>query len=258
MSKELVKKEDQDLDLKDSSSSNDVLMAFINRADIDPDRLEKLMNLQIKLEDRQNEQAFNEAMAGFQSECPIIKKTSKVSFMSASGKETKYSFAALDEIAAIIKPILPRHGLSYSFDIRTVDEKKSKVITSVLHKNGFHKASEYEFDTIHDDARMNLSQRRKSAVSFAKRAALENALGIVTANEDDDARRAIDNPVTEIQLLVIRELMVATKTDIEKFKGAFAISRLEDFSEYEAKEAIHALKEKRALMGRPKKEASHV
>jgi hypothetical protein len=224
----------------------DALIAIVQRTDIDPDRLEKFMDLQFKMEDRQNEQAYNSAMAGFQAECPIIKKSGKVKFTSASGKETKYDFAPLDEIISIIKPILPKFGLSYSFDVKTVDANKSKIITSIRHKNGFCKDTDYEFDTIHDDQRMNLSQRRKSAVSFAKRAAIENALGIVTANEDDDARRAIDNNISKDQLEEIERLLTQTGVTKSAFLAYLKSEKFEELSEYDAKKAILALKQRKS------------
>jgi hypothetical protein len=255
MSNDLVIKSDgQDLPQK-SVSMQDALLAIVQRTDIDPDRLEKFLDLQIKMENRQAERSFNEALAGFQGECPIIQRTRKVEFTAASGKTTKYNYSPLDEIVHIIKPLLDKYGLSYSFNVQA-GEKSSKLLTKIRHKDGHSETTELEFETLHDDGRMNLSQRRKSAITFTKRAGLENALGIVTAEEDDDARRAIDNPATEAQIAEIEKLIIDTKSDLTKFKAAFQIQAVTDFSEFEARDAIHALKEKRAQAIRPKKDAN--
>lgn len=227
-------------DLETSVSIQDALIQIVQRTDIDPERLEKFLDLQIKMENRQAEKAFNDALSGFQGECPIITKKKKVKFNT-----TSYDYAPLDEIIHIIKPILAKHGLSYSFDIET-GEAGSTMITTVYHKGGFSKKSLYAFDAMADGGQMNQSQRRKSAVSYAKRAGLENALGLVTAGEDDDARRAIDNPVTKEQLDQIFDLVAKTKSDMKGFCEFLKVTKIEDLSEYDAKKAINALKAKRS------------
>ena len=189
------------------------LLEIVQRKDIDPERLEKFLELQIKMENRQAQQIFNEAFAAFQGECPIIVRKNKVSF----GK-TNYDYAALDEIVAIAKPLLKKHGLSYAFNI-SIDGKTSVLTTIINHSCGHTKDFQYYFDTLHDDERMNASQRRKSAVTYAKRAALENALGIVTAGEDDDARRAVDNPLNDVQSDEINTLL----KDLDKNKDSFLV-----------------------------------
>lgn len=235
----------QTIEIKKDVSMQDALIAIVQRTDIDPDRLEKFLDLQIKMETRQAEKAFTEALSDFQGECPIIAKNKKVSFGT-----TKYDYAPLDEIVSVIKPLLSKHGLSYSFDIKTED-KMTFMITTIYHKGGFSKSSFYTFDSLGEGS-MNQSQKRKSAVTYAKRAGLENALGLVTTGEDDDARRAIDNPISPAQLVEMKELLESTKADEKKFKDAFGVSCLEAFSEYEAKDAIHALKEKRATLAKAK------
>lgn len=214
------------------------LLEIVQRKDIDPERLEKFLELQIKMENRQAQQRFNEAFAAFQGECPVIVKKNKVSFGS-----TNYDYAALDEIVAIAKPLLKKHGLSYSFNI-SIDGETSILTTIINHADGYTKDFQYYFDTLHDDGRMNVSQRRKSAVTYAKRAALENALGIVTAGEDDDARRAIDNPMSEGQATEIREKLSELDRTEEKFLSYFKniikrdINTIDDLTFKEAATAL--------------------
>ena len=231
---------------ENSNTIQSALLKVVERKDIDPDRLEKFLDLHIKIEDRQSAASFNLAIAGFQGDCPIIPKTKKVNFTSKSGNKTQYDYAPIDEIAHIIKPILKRWGLSYTFNIEPIDKDSHKIIVTIRHSQGHKEITSYSFNPLHDDTRMNLSQRAKSAVTFAKRAALENALGLITAGEDDDARRAIDTEVTSAQLDEIYSLIESTQTvetELLKFLKADSLSRL---SAQEAKKAIHALKQKRS------------
>lgn len=239
-SKEIVEKEKV---LPDATIQN-ALMRLVERTDIDPERLEKFLDLQLKMEERQAEKAFNDALASFQGECPIIPKSKTVNFKSKTGNVTTYDYAPLDEIVHTASPILNRHGLSFSFDVR-VENNLTTLYTIIRHRLGHQERYVYVFDTIHDDARMNSSQRRKSALTFAKRAGLENALGIVTQGEDDDARRAVDDPIGNETLEQVRRMMKDTDTKESDFLKFMKISSLEDMSSYEGKRAVSALKQKR-------------
>lgn len=234
-----------EIETKKEFNIQDALLAIVQRTDIDPDRLEKFLDLQIKMESRQAELAFNNALAMFQGDCPIIKKTRKIDFVASSGKSTKYNYSPLDEIVHIIKPILERYGLSFSFNVNA-GEKSSTLFTKIRHRDGHSEVTELEFETLHDDMRMNLSQRRKSAITYTKRAGLENALGIVTAEEDDDARRAVDNSITKDQLEEINRLLKQTGVSESAFLAYLKSDKFTELSEYDAKKAILALKQRKS------------
>lgn len=245
MTTAIVKKEAKENET--NISIQDALIQIVQRTDIDPDRLEKFLDLQIKMENRQAERAFNDALAEFQGECPVITKNKKTSFTSKSGSTTAYDYAPLDEIISVIKPILSKHGLSYAFDLQET-EHISKLLTTIFHKDGFSKTFTYSFDTIHDDARMNSSQRRKSALTYAKRAGLENALGLVTTGEDDDAKRAINNPITPEQISTIKDLLPKATVKEQDFFDKFKITAFAEMDEALAKKAIFQLKARRAAL----------
>lgn len=238
--KELIKPEGDKL--TQNEQIQNALMEVVKNPEIDPVRLEKFLDLQIKMEDRQNLQAFNDSFAKFQEECPIIPKTKKVAF----GK-VDYSYAPLDEMVYLIKPIMGKNGLSFSFNLASEDSMM--ILTTIIsHKNGCTKDFQYFFNPLHDDARMNDSQRRKSAITFAKRSALENALGIVTAECDDDARRAIDNPITNEQLETINSLMKTTDTTEASLLNYLKVENLGLLNATEAKKTINSLNAKRSSL----------
>jgi len=223
------------------------ILQIVQRTDIDPERLEKFLDLQFKAEAKQAATAFQQALAGFQGDCPIIVRTKKINFTSKTGNTTKYNYSPLDEIVHVIKPILTKWGFSYTFDIKTTqDPQTNELVTKIYHSQGHSESFSYFYNNLHDDQRMNLSQRAKSAITYAKRAALENALGIVTAEDDDDARRANDNPISEAQLEEIKKLIKATKTKEADFLSFLKVESISDLTEFEAKKALHALKQKRA------------
>lgn len=238
-----------DLMEKEEFNLQAALIKIATQKDLDPDRLEKFIDLQFKLEDKQNEKAFKSALANFQGDVPNIYKSKKVDFKSKTGSRTKYDYAPLEEIVETIKPHLQNHGLSFSFDIKIIaNEKQRELITTVNHSSGHSRDFSYFFDPIHDDARMNMSQRSKSALSYAKRAALENALGLVTANEDDDARGTVKNlaPVSKADVEKVEALIKETNTKTEDFLKFMKLEKLSDMTEDSFKSAIVALNDKRS------------
>mgnify|MGYP006433825109 CR=1 FL=1 len=234
---------------KEEFSMQDALIRVCQDETINPERLEKFLDLQIKMEERQAKTSFQVALSNFQAECPIIDKTKSVNFTAKSGKTTKYNYSPLDEIVYKIKPILAKNGLSFTFDTEKIEGDQIKLLTTIYHSGGYEKTFSHFFKQFHDDQRMNESQRSKSAITFAKRAALENALGIVTADEDDDMARHVDDPITDDQIEKINTLLEQTKTNLKKFTGHLKVNNLGELSEYEAKKGITQLKQKRAFMG---------
>lgn len=244
MSDLIIKNDENELETR---TMQNALIQIVQRTDIDPDRLEKFLDLQIKMENRQAEAALNKALAGFQAECPIIQRTKKAH---------NSNYAPYDEIKHTIKPIAHKYGLSWSFSVSDKSETIKEIVITVRHKDGAQFNSSYLFPSMDDGGKMNSSQRTKSANSYAKRVVLENALDIASAEMDDDASRALDNPATPSQIAEIEKLIIDTKSDLTKFKAAFQIKEFSDFSELEAKDAIHALKEKRSTAMKPKKDSN--
>jgi hypothetical protein len=127
------------------------------------------------------EKAYNTAMAAFQAECPVIKKTKRVNF-----NEVHYSYAPLDIIVAQIRVPLERHGFSYMIKTeQTVDSVTAICIAK--HSDG-HKESSKLTVPIETKAKMNAAQKTASALTYAKRYALCDVFGILTGDDDDDAR----------------------------------------------------------------------
>lgn len=225
------------------TKQNDIetaIVSVISRDDINPDKLEKFLDLQERILNKRNEQEFSEAMAGFQQDCPIIERKKKVSF-----KSTKYDYATLDEMVYTIKPILAKHGLSFSFDT-VYGEKDFQLITIISHINGHSKKYSLTFPRTHDDQRMNETQRMKSALTYAKRAGLENALGIVTSDEDDDARRLSESIISPEQAKQLTDMIEKTQSSLPKLLEVFGVDELAQLNNEQYRKAKSILLAKMA------------
>lgn len=141
--------------------------------------LEKLMGIRRELNAEAAKKAFNESLALFQQECPIIKKTK-------AGAKNAYKFAALDDIVTQVQPLLTKHG--FSFTITSAVEKDwIKAICKVTHRAGHAESSEFKVPTDPRNTMMSEPQKYAASLTFSKRYAFCNSLGILTGDEDKDA-----------------------------------------------------------------------
>ena len=147
------------------------------------DTIERILAVRKDLKAERAEELFNQAMAKFQSKCPVIKKTKIV--MNKDGKTVRYRYAPLDSIVKQVRNIISGCGLSYTINA-IVDEKFVKAICRVVHAEGHSQESEF-LSPVDKDSYMTEPQKFASALTFAKRYAFCNAFGIMTGDEDDDS-----------------------------------------------------------------------
>lgn len=146
--------------------------------------MEKLFELRSKVKAEQAREAFVDAMAQFQSKCPQIPKTKIVKNKDGT---VRYKYAPLDVITDTIKDHLAENGLAYTWNSENDKEAKELVaICKVTHKYGHSETSEFRIP-ITPSQFMTGPQTYASALTYAKRYTLCNALGISTAEEDTDA-----------------------------------------------------------------------
>ena len=184
------------------------------------DMLEKLIALQERWQANKAKEAFNEAFSTFQSTCPPIPKNRK-------SKDTGYKYADMDMIVATIKAPLAACGLSYRFEFADLRKDPTGSIETIL---AAIKAFNFESDKLTKLEKMlreimstreiqvtciikhklghsevttmvgpedysgykNAIQSRGSSTTYLERYTLIGALGLVTADSDDDGKGAAD------------------------------------------------------------------
>jgi hypothetical protein len=154
------------------------------------DTLERLVTLAKDVRQMTAREAFFEAKAEFQRRCPAIKKTKTARIPTRSGASFSYSYAPLEEIIAMVDPLLSELGFSKSW--KQKPETNGVAANCILsHKMGHEEES--GFITMpygSDDGRMNGAQRVGSAMTYARRYSLLAILGL--APEDDDDAQGAD------------------------------------------------------------------
>lgn len=149
------------------------------------DQMERFLDMRDRVLKDQARAAFVQAMAQFQAECPVIEKTKKV--LNKDQKTVRYVYAPMDAITTQIQKPLAASQLSYRFE--TAQEPGGKEIKAICHVTHIlgHTESSYFVVPVDPEGYMTAPQKLASALTFAKRYALLNALGITTGDEDTDA-----------------------------------------------------------------------
>lgn len=151
--------------------------------------IERLMVIRRELKAEAAEEAYKQALAAFQAECPQVIRT-------VAGHENRYRYAPLEVIVKTVKPYLERHG--FSFTVNTVaSETSMEALVTVQHRAGHQMTTSFKVPT-ESRAGMSPAQKYGAAATFAKRYAFCNAFGILTAERDTDAAPEAGSSVTEL------------------------------------------------------------
>ena len=183
----------------------------------DLDKLEKLMELQERFENREAKKAFTKAVSGFRATCPMIGKT-------RSGHNNKY--AGLAETLETIKPLLHKSGLSHSW--KTSQVENITTVTCILaHIDGHSESTSLSAPSDMTGSK-NAIQAIGSTVSYLERYTLFAILGISSKELDDDGTAAGTETITDNQARDLQALLSEVNADIGKFKKLYHIENLID------------------------------
>lgn len=219
-----------------AEQSNQMTMAQVMQLAIKEksgvETIEKMMELQERYEKNEAKKAFNSAMAAFKSECPIIPKNSK----GQSGK-----FAGLADIARVVDPLLAQHGLSYRWRQSQCDDKKELTVTCVVtHTGGFAVESPLTgpYDT---GGNKNAIQSIGSSNAYLFRYTLNAALGLASAEMDDDGQGSEAEYISEEQLEELNLKMEEKGVDLQMFLSYMEAESLDKIFKGDFKKAVFAI-----------------
>ena len=200
------------------------MIAVAAARDVDIEKLEKLMDLQERWEDRKAKKEFVQAMAGFQETCPAAFR---------SNSSDKHDYAPIEVIMKTIRPHLAANGLSVRFDTEFGDDTMT-AICKVAHTGGYEEISRFTCaieNIVSGQGKqvMNKSQASASADSYAKRYALKNAFNIVESYDDDgESLGAPPELITDQNVCVINEAIKAKVVDKDELLRFQKVKNLED------------------------------
>lgn len=202
-----------------------VLAAAAESEKVDAGKLETLLNVQIRVMEKQAEIDFNMAMGELQKELPTITKKGRIQFKDSKGEERNTPFARYEDIDKAIRPSMLKHGFTMSYTT-TAAEGGLMMEATLAHVKGHSKKASMRLPLDTSGSKNNL-QAAGSTISYGKRYLLGMLLNIITVGEDDDGQGA-DDLINEKQLKELEDLVATAKADKPKFLKTIKCEKLED------------------------------
>jgi len=159
--------------------------ALSQGSDIDLDRMERLMNMQMAWDKENARKAFLDAMAQFRANAPELHKNCRVNFTSAKGT-TDYKHADLEEVSIPIGRVMGPLGLSFRFDVK--QEGQRIFVTTILQHSGGHSEQLTLNGAPDDSGNKNSIQAVGSTITYLERYGLLAITGMAVKGQDDDGR----------------------------------------------------------------------
>jgi len=191
---------------------------------VDIAQLEKLMDLQDRWEKKEAKKAFLEALSSFQSSVPYLKKNKIAKIVSKNGAGTfSYKYADIGSIAEQLKKPLRENGLSYRWEFSETNGIM-RVTCFISHRDGHTEQTSMEAGKDDSGAKNNI-QQKGSTQTYLQRYTLIGALGLSTAEGDNDGNNGTDLNIDKKETTE-KEVMEQWETLLGQVKNKIELQRL--------------------------------
>lgn len=168
----------------DNSPLGMLQMATANGIDIE--KMERMLELQIKWEENEARKAFHKAMAAFKANPPEIEKDKRVGYESKrTGGNTSYSHASLHNVCDKICKAMSPHGLSAAWNTDQGDKGMISVTCTITHEMGHSESTTLSASPDNSGNKNNI-QAVGSTITYLERYTLLALTGLATKDQDDD------------------------------------------------------------------------
>ena len=218
------------------------LIELAKEGSIDVGILERMIALQERAVEKEARQEFFRALKAFQEDCPELHKSKSADIVTKSGGRYGYNYAPLDGIAKTVRPVLHRHGLSYSW---TTDPSTDKGVLNVVcvlrHVDGHETRATFPVPT-DTNAAMSAAQKNGAALTYGQRMSLVSVLGLTATDDIDGAEDEafVDSGQVDILKVLIRD----SQSDTEKFLLFMGVEKLGDIMSRDYARAVSSLRRK--------------
>jgi len=213
-------------------------IAVSNNADLD--KLEKLMDLQSKWEEREAKKKYVKAMTLFKSQAPQILKDKEADFPSKKGGRVKYSYAPLGSIARVIAASLAQFGLSHSW---TTQQNGDVIVTcTITHEDGYSESTSLSAPADTSGTK-NAIQSIGSTMTYLQKYTLMAITGLAASDQDDDGNSAGEPPapLSSEQIKTMAKIISDKEIDTNKFLDYMKYDSVDEILASDYKKALKAL-----------------
>lgn len=216
------------------------MASMIERVATDPnvsiEKLERMLDMQERVLAREAKAEHADAKARAMAEMPDIPMTGK----GHNGRP----YATLKDITRTTRPVLGKHGLSLTFDVK-VDNGTISVTAILTHRNGHDERVSIPLPSDNSGSK-NAVQAIGSSQTYGQRYTAQAILGLsLDESADDDGSAALGKQaITEGQYKELREKIDATGSDEAKLLAFFKVENLVDLPQAKFGPAIAMLERK--------------
>lgn len=211
--------------IPESSGLVQMLERLALSPDVDVQKLERLLQMQERIFDRNAEAEFAAAMTRVQAQLPTVLRKSK-------NEQTSSLYAKHEHIAKIIKPIYTAEGFSITFsEDDSPKEKHVRVVAILRHNSGYKER--HHIDVAIDDVGLKgntnktLTHAEGSSQSYGRRRLTCMMFDIATG-DDNDGNGAGVAKITEQQLADLEALIEEAGANRAAYIKHLKLERLED------------------------------
>lgn len=192
---------------------------------VDMQQLKELMDLQERWERKEAKKDFLEALSKFQSLVPVLKKSKTATVNSQKGSFS-YKYSDLGSITSAIKSALNECGLSFRWEFEETNDKM-KVTCLVSHLAGHTETTSMEAGKDGSGFKNDI-QQKGSTHTYLQRYTLIGALGLSTADEDNDGKGSgrSSNTTQKKQEMTREEVIDQWKREVEATRNRVELQAL--------------------------------
>lgn len=187
----------------ESAAILNVIERMALNPEIDPERIERFLNLKRQMDADAARRAFDDAVSQAKGAIPAIVK-------NRTGHNNK-RYADFAAIASVVDPIITQFGLSYRF--RTEQGDRITVTCILSHKDG-HSEQTTLAGPPDASGSKNAIQAIGSTLTYLQRYTLVQALGIAVSEDDDGATGGNGETITDVQARDLNDLIDAAIEEV--------------------------------------------
>lgn len=213
--------------------------------DIDVLKMQALLDMQLGIWDRMAKMAFARDFSAMSLVLPRVVKTKSVAYdidknNKAAGQKEAFTYAVIEDIDAVVRPILPQFGFTLSFTSKVRDGGGLISVAKLTHRDGHESVCELPLAIDTSGGKSNL-QGMGSTASYGIRYGYKILLNLITIGADNDGE---GDPVSNEQAVEIDMLLTETKSDRARFLKWIGASDVQSILAKDYSKAVAELNKK--------------
>jgi hypothetical protein len=229
------------------SSETAAIIQVIERAAsnpaVDMDKMERLLQMQERILNRNAEAAFNAGMTDAQADMGRIST-------DATNPQTRSNYATYGKLDAALRPIYTKHGFALSFDTgEGAPADYVRIVAHVSHSAGYTRSYHADMPADGKGAKggdvMTKTHATGAAMSYGMRYLLKMIFNVAIGEQDRDGNEGGGVSISEDQLKKLQALADEVGGDVARLCQHFKIEALPDLPAAKLAEAVGIMELKR-------------